>query len=1569
MTKKRRSVWGHIWRIVLCVILFPFFLLIVTGLLLCIPGMQRLATGAAQDLLRNRLGIEASVGSVSVKPLINLKIEDVLATDDSGDTLLWAGELVLRADLHMLRDSVLNISEFRFKDIKADSKDLIGAAAIKGSLDEILLVSDTTALVSGSTLVNKLLVSGLDLDISLRESREKDEDESSPFNWIFDVREASLRDIHVALEPMDIDVDVDRCNLAAMVGLDLTDSYHADSLDLEGLKVRVGGTVFDIDDAHLRAAMDSTFINVHEISARSGPAKVQGKATMDLATMLVDADIKAAYNRSSLHVKGTYCVSDNAYDALAEIDNFVVSDIVQLESVCMADGRINAQGKGFNPMDASTEMRIGAAIDSVRYGGIGVSATSLTARASNGHITGKVNTGGVSLEDSTMTALLRGTVAFSGSSLSSSLPALSVDALLDTLYYANDSLEAGATGIDLKASTKRSATSVALKTDGIALDASAPMHALTLLDRMKELAQDASIDTSLPDLGLNGLMQDIPDLNVHLNASGDNPLKKILADNGLAFKTAEIDAYSSEESGLNASASISGVIKDTLRLDSAAISLEQETDRIRYAISAGIPAQHGLPVIRADADGFLSGTDSEIRLKADADIRDSILNFTGISSLVAADISARLDSTGISATGDVTLGDLTYEGNKFGDRDIHLKVLPLGDNRYDIYADTDDIPASLAQSFIDGDDITLGGYVRASLNARGPLDSLRISGSVTPQQLAINYLPYDVALRLSDVPITLDDMDVTVSDLKVYACDSTFAVIDGVCDLDSMKLDFGIRSSRFIPSPLEKKDSIPFYGNLAAALDAKVYGTLQNLKASGRVDILPETDVTYMIDKKNYVKANADGSMKFDYAPGSDVLLWGKVNVNEGRVVYSPPVYPLQPFDIKKGSCVTLDGPLSSLNLDITATQPAKAIVRTGGERTREVDFIVGLKVKNGLEDLGLDFTLEAPSDRKIQKEISHFTQEECSRIAAALLTTGMYISDDNVAMSESGYALTSLLQRSVNTLAKNKLGNFVDIDLGVGKTEGTTQYTTNYTMAVSKKFFDDRLKVTVGGRYSDNSKSGSDTKSTAGLDNVSAEFLLRKGGKTSLELFHKHDFESIMDGELTKDGLGVNSSFEWYGKDSDLDPFRVDLQGNVSYRSNSQIGPQLSATFSKDNIFHRGETFTTKLQGAYYWKVGPERENLLSSGDTHQIGADFTLSFPEFLRLGKSRGKGETSVSTDFSLGFMHEKIPGSMTRKKLSADISYRFQTGRKVTHLFTPFSLSLIDTEATDEYILKIYEQNGSSMITHLAEDEYIPSIRYKFIYSDLFDKDRTVGTQLELTLKEAGNVISAVQGLFGKDMNEVGKNFIFGKYSQFLKYNLELRNHFRLSDNVTLATRLLSGMNYYYGNSDSSPLSEYFYTGGPNSIRAFAARSIGPGEYYDDEYNVPMVHGGDIRGEANLELRFPLFWMLEGAVFVDAGNVWMLKNYKDYFTEETLKLAWEYFGIKIDYDDGLIWNKLWQQTALGTGFGLRLVFQNIVVRLDTGIAIHAPYNTGVDGYYNIPNFFKDGIRLNFGVGYPF
>ncbi len=410
-----------------------------------------------------------------------------------------------------------------------------------------------------------------------------------------------------------------------------------------------------------------------------------------------------------------------------------------------------------------------------------------------------------------------------------------------------------------------------------------------------------------------------------------------------------------------------------------------------------------------------------------------------------------------------------------------------------------------------------------------------------------------------------------------------------------------------------------------------------------------------------------------------------------------------------------------------------------------------------------------------------------------------------------------------------------------------------------------------------------------------------------------------------------------------------AEVDFNITQKSNSQIGPNLALTFSKRNAFRHGETLSFKLKGSYEWQTNRSVTGQSSKIDSYETGMEASLTYPWTAFPGLATKIFRYPTSSAFKLSVDHLNRAGYYRLLSFGAEAAYKFQTSNDVSHTFVPLTLTYNKLMETTARFDSITASNQALYVS--LKNQFIPAMQYILTYDNSRNSKLHRTTWFELMVKESGNIIGGIMAASGKKFSKEDKKLFGSPYSQFLKLTLDLRNKFKLAEKSLIATRLYAGAIFTYGNSSVAPYSELFYVGGANSIRAFSVRSIGPGRYYDySGRGTYLDQAGDLKLEANIEYRFNITGNLYGAAFVDAGNVWLLKNDDSHP------------GGKVG--DGGFLNSI----ALGTGLGLRYDLEFLVLRLDLGVGIHAPYDTGKSGYYNIPKF-KDSLGLHFAVGYPF
>ncbi len=406
--------------------------------------------------------------------------------------------------------------------------------------------------------------------------------------------------------------------------------------------------------------------------------------------------------------------------------------------------------------------------------------------------------------------------------------------------------------------------------------------------------------------------------------------------------------------------------------------------------------------------------------------------------------------------------------------------------------------------------------------------------------------------------------------------------------------------------------------------------------------------------------------------------------------------------------------------------------------------------------------------------------------------------------------------------------------------------------------------------------------------------------------------------------------------------PLETSLEIGAAYKSNNYVGPGASFSVTNKNLLGGGEQLSVALNGSYEWQTGTGSSSLLNS---YEIGLNSSLAFPRLIAPKFIPRKNRNLNWTRFSLNADLLNRPHYFKMAKFDAAVSYDWYPSRHSSSTFTPLKFSYTKLIHTTEAFEEIIKENKA--IEQSFRSQYIPQVMYSYNYNKNIDKNNSIS--FSLSVQEAGNIFWGIYQACGSK----GEKTLFGTpFSQFVKGSVQLVYDHRLFGNHHLVTRVATGAAHAYGNSSQVPYSEQFYVGGANSVRAFTVRSIGPGRYHVDKEtaNGYFDQTGTFKFEFNTEYRFPLYGPLGGALFIDAGNIWLLKDDPD------------------RPGGKLTGSRFLKDLALGTGLGLRFDIGMIVVRGDLGIGIHAPYDTGRSGYYNMKSFGKS-LAFHLAIGYPF
>ncbi len=415
--------------------------------------------------------------------------------------------------------------------------------------------------------------------------------------------------------------------------------------------------------------------------------------------------------------------------------------------------------------------------------------------------------------------------------------------------------------------------------------------------------------------------------------------------------------------------------------------------------------------------------------------------------------------------------------------------------------------------------------------------------------------------------------------------------------------------------------------------------------------------------------------------------------------------------------------------------------------------------------------------------------------------------------------------------------------------------------------------------------------------------------------------------------------------------PLELQFETNLTSKSNSYLGPGISTSLSNRNMFGGGERLTLTLDASYEWQIGKIDDNQSRSKfSSYELGLNAELAFPRLLAPAFLKSINRELSWTRFTLGGDLMNRPHFFRMVQFNMGVNYEWMASRYSKNQVTLFELKynkLLNT--TPEFDATMAENYS---IAQSFQSQFIPKAGYTYTYDRSFGRRRDGRhITLQASIVEGGNLFSGIWALAGAS-GGVGSKQLFGTpFSQFVKGTVQVVYSHRLVGDHRLVGRLYTGVAHAYGNSSEVPYTEQFYIGGANSIRAFAVRSIGPGSYHSESLsNGYYDQTGTFRFEMNVEYRFPIAGMLKGALFVDAGNIWLLKDDPN---RPGGKISGAHF-----LDD----------LALGTGLGLRFDMGMIVVRGDLGVGLHLPYATERSGYYNMKNF-GNSLAFNLAIGYPF
>jgi len=439
--------------------------------------------------------------------------------------------------------------------------------------------------------------------------------------------------------------------------------------------------------------------------------------------------------------------------------------------------------------------------------------------------------------------------------------------------------------------------------------------------------------------------------------------------------------------------------------------------------------------------------------------------------------------------------------------------------------------------------------------------------------------------------------------------------------------------------------------------------------------------------------------------------------------------------------------------------------------------------------------------------------------------------------------------------------------------------------------------------------------------------------------------------------------------------PYDFYIEAYGKGKTSGRYGPEAIVGLTKRNVFRGGEKFDLRLHGSYEWSASSDDDGRDRLGlNNYEYGAEASLQFPRLVNPfatppRKRWAREERKIAAAAEKGLVYvPKVPRTyyttpsttlkasvdvlnrakyFKRHVVSGELTYQWQPNERNSYSFSPLTLTYeYMHNVTDRYLELI---DSVPYLEVSLADQFIPKMlfQYTFMSPARYKSPIKVWT----TVSEASNILSAGYAAFGRHWSEKDKKLFKNPFAQFVKIDANMTKVWSLSEKSSIAAHVNVGTLWAYGNSRFAPYTEQFYVGGANSIRAFNVRQIGPGRYRSTQRRRSYVEQtGDIKFQCNVEYRPHLVGSLYGALFLDAGNVWTM-HYDDGRPEG-------YFRVK----------NVLKEMALGTGVGIRYDLGYFMLRLDWGVGLHVPYETGKTGFYNISKF-KDAQAFHLAIGLPF
>jgi len=410
----------------------------------------------------------------------------------------------------------------------------------------------------------------------------------------------------------------------------------------------------------------------------------------------------------------------------------------------------------------------------------------------------------------------------------------------------------------------------------------------------------------------------------------------------------------------------------------------------------------------------------------------------------------------------------------------------------------------------------------------------------------------------------------------------------------------------------------------------------------------------------------------------------------------------------------------------------------------------------------------------------------------------------------------------------------------------------------------------------------------------------------------------------------------------------------DVVSKSNNYTGPQINLNFQNRNTFNGAELLSLNMAGSYEAQLTGKNKNLYA----YTLNPQIELYFPRFLVPFKIMRTSSMYVpKTRISLSYNYLKRVSYFDMRTFQFIYGFKWKEDIKKEHELNPISVSYTSLSNKSAAFNDLLEANP--FLKKSYQEQFIAGGSYSYTYNEQVIAEKKMQFFFHLATEVAGNSFSLFKMATGAKISSENPSTVIGSiYSQYAKISVDGRAYYNFIDKNKLALRIFAGVGKPYGNSSTLPYIKQFFSGGPNSLRAFHINSVGPGSYHQNADNKGFLQlGGDIKLEGNAEYRFNIFRYFKGAIFADAGNIWLLKSNP----ANTVRP----FNFSTVYDE----------IAVGAGIGLRIDISFFILRFDLAAPLRKPWleegHRWVANEISLgnPTWRSENLILNVAIGYPF